>query len=418
MRYRLPLLAACLAVAITAKAQTKFDQSGLWDNWYVGANVGFNSKLTHNAFLSHLNPHATIRVGRDIIPIVGVMVEVTPFFNDQKFPAGKELGQFYYSHTAVKALDFDLLGNLNLHNLFKGYEGEPRFFEAHFIAGIGLNHAFGVENVSKNAVCSKIGFDFSFMLGQNKEWEAYVEPAMNFNLNRYSNGIEFNPNCAAWQLAVGVNYRLNNIRKPRYAIVKDAIKAPVTSVKPTPTVPAVTQRTPVTPQTSVAKEKPVTPATVTPVPTTPAKPVAVTPTTETPATPVTVTPVPTTTPTKTATPATSSDTDQPATATAKTKGKPTSKNTVPAGKSTSTSNTALPAIHFKTGNNNIPDDQYDALAQIATYLKNRPRTQLVIKGQRARAEAVKNTFIRRFGINASRLSIATANTDTVTFSEK
>ena len=182
MRHRLPFVAALLIASVTTKAQTKLDLSGLWDNWYVGANTGFNSKLTHNSFMGHLNPHLTLRAGRDIIPLVGVIVEATPFFNDQKFPYARLGYTDLYSKTGVKALNLHVLGNLNLHNLIMDYEGEPRLFEAHFIAGFGLNHVFGTDVGSKNDLVSKIGFDLSLVFGDAKEWLARTSATLRSSL--------------------------------------------------------------------------------------------------------------------------------------------------------------------------------------------------------------------------------------------
>ena len=67
----------------------------------------------------------------------------------------------------------------------------------------------------------------------------------------------------------------------------------------------------------------------------------------------------------------------------------------------------------------IPDNQSDAVSQVASYMKNHPRAHIVIKGQNARTNAVKNALIRRFGINASRLSTASGSlADVVTFGEE
>ncbi|MBQ8937245.1 MAG: hypothetical protein IJ066_05935, partial [Bacteroidaceae bacterium] len=82
-------------------------------------------------------------------------------------------------------------------------------------------------------------------------------------------------------------------------------------------------------------------------------------------------------------------------------------------------NSSLPTIRYKADENMIPDDQSDAVSQVASYMKNHPRAHIVIKGQSARTNAVKNALIRRFGINASRLSTASGSqADVVTFGEK
>ena len=404
------LLLACVAACATLssiQAQTAFAESGLWDNWYVGANIGFNSKLTHNPFFTHLNPHLTLRGGKDFTPVIGVMAEFTTFFDDKQFPAEINGGDYLYSHTAIKAFNLDLLANLNFHNLFKGYLGYQRPFEVRLLAGVGLNHVCGVNSEQKNDFIAKIGLDFAFSLDKYvrvKGLEAYIEPALNYNLNRYSSGVEINPNYAAWQLAIGVNYHFNRRHKASEKVVA------TTYPTPAPRVQVKTTVTPVTVEPKPAEVEPkktadasVTVTTILPQPTK-TEPVK----TE----PVKAEPV------KTA-PAKA----KPAKETKSTPKKPaaaaTKKQSTTATTPVVADNSSLPTIRYKADENMIPDDQSDAVSQVASYMKNHPRAHIIIKGQSARTNAVKNALIRRFGINASRLSTASgAQADVVTFGEK
>ena len=404
------LLLTCVAACATLssiQAQTAFAESGLWDNWYVGANIGFNSKLTHNPFFTHLNPHLTLRGGKDFTPVIGVMAEFTTFFDDKQFPAEINGGDYLYSHTAIKAFNLDLLANLNFHNLFKGYLGYQRPFEVRLLAGVGLNHVCGVNSEQKNDFIAKIGLDFAFSLDKYvrvKGLEAYIEPALNYNLNRYSSGVEINPNYAAWQLAIGVNYHFNRRHKASEKVVA------TTYPTPAPRVQVKTTVTPVTVEPKPAEVEPkktadasVTVTTILPQPTK-TEPVK----TE----PVKAEPV------KTA-PAKA----KPAKETKSTPKKPaaaaTKKQSTTAATPVVADNSSLPTIRYKADENMIPDDQSDAVSQVASYMKNHPRAHIVIKGQSARTNAVKNALIRRFGINASRLSTASgAQADVVTFGEK
>ena len=414
------LLLACVAACATLssiQAQTAFAESGLWDNWYVGANIGFNSKLTHNPFFTHLNPHLTLRGGKDFTPVIGVMAEFTTFFDDKQFPAEINGGDYLYSHTAIKAFNLDLLANLNFHNLFKGYLGYQRPFEVRLLAGVGLNHVCGVNSEQKNDFIAKIGLDFAFSLDKYvrvKGLEAYIEPALNYNLNRYSSGVEINPNYAAWQLAIGVNYHFNRRHKASEKVVATTYPTPAPRVQVKTTVTPVT----VEPKPAEAEPKKVAENTikVTTVQPQPAKqepikaePVKAEPAKAKPAKkePAKAEPVKT----------------EPAKETKSTPKKPaaaaTKKQSTTAATPVVADNSALPTIRYKADENMIPDDQSDAVSQVASYMKNHPRAHIIIKGQSARTNAVKNALIRRFGINASRLSTASgAQADVVTFGEK
>ena len=187
-------------------AQGYLKGSHILDHWFVGAQVGFNSKLTHNPFMTHLNPHTSVRVGRDLFPAFSLIAEATSFHNDQLFADSPT--------PFIKAFNFDILGQVNLNNLIWGYTGRQRFCEVRFLLGWAVNHINGIEG-NCNDFLSKIAFDVAFRLDRNEAWEAFVEPALNYNLNRYSSSVQYNPHYAAWQLAVGAHYYFRNVNGTR-----------------------------------------------------------------------------------------------------------------------------------------------------------------------------------------------------------
>lgn len=183
------------------QAQTVVESKNA-DNWYVGVLGGIDSKTTHNRVLKNLNEHAGLRVGRYFTPVVGLAVEGDAFFNDKKFGNSK---------TAVKAVNVDLLGTLNFTNWFCGYAGQPRTFELYAVAGAGWNHILGsnVVGESRNDLVSRLGLDFAFNLGESRAWQLFVEPAINYNLN-HSHRNSFNVNSSALQLSAGLIYKFGN----------------------------------------------------------------------------------------------------------------------------------------------------------------------------------------------------------------
>ena len=355
-------------------AQGYVKGSHFLDHWYVGAHSGFNSKLTHNAFMSHLNPHTTLRLGRDLVPAFGLMVEATSFYDDQVFGN---------SPCFIKAFNFDLLGQLNLNNLIRGYAGYRRFCEVRFLAGMGVNHICGIEGNS-NDLISKVGFDVAFRLDCHEAWEAYVEPALNFNLNRYSSTVQYNPHHAAWQLAFGVNYYFRNVDGTR------RFRRPVADVALVEPMPRSESKRERTQQLSVDPKESVTLVATTPEPSVkiePAEPVVVK--TETPE-PVITEPV---------------------------FARPKVKTEAPSAGERSSA--GLPVITFVASSDAIPNSEYDHMAQVAVYLRNHPRAKLVIHGTKERSKAVSDMLVRRYGVVSNRLSVsAQANAKAVTFTEK
>jgi len=207
--------------AVALSAQTAFAQQDAYvdsknsDNWYVGVEGGVAAKTTHTALLKNLNPGAGIRIGRYWTPVIGWAVEGISYFGDKKFCE---------TSTFVKAVNVNLLGTINLSNWFGGYSGEPRVFELGAIAGFGWNHMFGMgKGFDKNLLDAKLGLDLMFNLGANKAWQFYIEPSINYDLDSdwrtdYTTRVasidekrnKFDINASALQLFVGLNYKFGN----------------------------------------------------------------------------------------------------------------------------------------------------------------------------------------------------------------
>ena len=214
MMKRLLLIGAFVMMALAVSAQEQdYLHPSLWsDNWYVGVNGGINSKITHNDFMTNLNPHAALRIGRDFNPYFGLLVEGTLFFGDNKFG---------YSEQVVKAYNIDLLGSVSLLNLFDGFHGKQRLFDTRFLFGAGMNHITRFDTENNNDFIAKFGFDFVFHFDKIPAFEFYLGPAINFNLDHYSSRTQFNLNYAAWQFNVGINYRFKNSNGTHYFAHKD-----------------------------------------------------------------------------------------------------------------------------------------------------------------------------------------------------
>jgi OOP family OmpA-OmpF porin len=215
---KLMTLAAAAVLAVSASAQT-VQESKVYDNIYVGVNGGLATKTTGHSWMKGLDPNFGVRVGRWFTPVVGLAVESNAYFSNKPFNS---------TGTAVRFLNTSLLGTLNLSNLFGGYKGEPRFFEVIPVAGLGWGHIFGDNNERldgskafdyKNNLTSKLGIDFAFNFGGQKQWQAYIEPSITYGLNdktdranyNISNaGVQYDINHSFVQLNAGVVYKFKN----------------------------------------------------------------------------------------------------------------------------------------------------------------------------------------------------------------
>ena len=212
------VLLAAAVIAVTANAQT-VQESKASDNIYVGINGGYAVKTTGTRWMHNLNPNLGVRVGRWFTPVFGLAVDGTAYFSNKPYIS---------TGTVVRATNVSLLGNVNFTNLFGGYPGEPRFFEVAGFYGVGWGHLFSNdEQLYKptNQTTSKAGIDFAFNFGSQKEWQFIIEPSFTwvllgsntqpavqpaYKLSFSDQGPRYNVNNSAFQVNVGLVYKLGN----------------------------------------------------------------------------------------------------------------------------------------------------------------------------------------------------------------
>lgn len=200
---RLGLLAAAVVMAMSVSAQT-VTESKTFDNFYIGINGGVATATTGHGWLKNLQPNAGLRIGRNFTPVFGMAVESNAYFkNTNGFTTG----------TLVNALNTSLLGTVNLTNCFGGYKGEPRVFEVSALYGLGWGHIFGTptEEYKTDMLTSKVGLDFAFNFGSDKQWQFYLEPAIIYSLNGNGyQGVKYDIDRSVVQLNAGIVYKFKN----------------------------------------------------------------------------------------------------------------------------------------------------------------------------------------------------------------
>lgn len=200
---RLGLLAAAVVMAMSVSAQT-VTESKTFDNFYIGINGGVATATTGHGWLKNLQPNAGLRIGRNFTPVFGMAVESNAYFkNTNGFTTG----------TLVNALNTSLLGTVNLTNWFGGYKGEPRVFEVLALYGLGWGHIFGTptEEYKTDMLTSKVGLDFAFNFGSDKQWQFYLEPAIIYSLNGNGyQGVKYDIDRSVVQLNAGIVYKFKN----------------------------------------------------------------------------------------------------------------------------------------------------------------------------------------------------------------
>jgi hypothetical protein len=214
----LGLVAAFLTCYQATAQQTAFVPGKLTDNWQLGINGGVDAVTLHNEIIYNLNPRAGIRLTRFITPVLGVALQGSASFRNKPFPG---------SNGIVKASNLDLLTLVNISNLLKGYQGQPRRIEVSALVGLGWGHLFGLKaprltveqmleqetvqssQMDKNAFMGKLAFDVAYSLGHEREWQIYLEPGINYHLD--ANGdVQVHLGKSSIALMAGINYRFPN----------------------------------------------------------------------------------------------------------------------------------------------------------------------------------------------------------------
>ena len=207
------LIALCLLTAGGfAQHTTEGDaptlvESKTFDNIYIGVGGGLSAMTFYTDIHKHLNPNASLRIGRDFTPVFGLALEGNVYLDDKPW---NTIG------TTVKYTNAGAMATVNLSNWIGGYKERPRLFEVEAELGLGWGHAFGHSGAAhsrQNDVTCKTGFAVSWNPGWARAWKIFLEPAMTWNIldgAAREEGVQFNHRKSFAQLNIGVCYRFRN----------------------------------------------------------------------------------------------------------------------------------------------------------------------------------------------------------------
>ena len=209
----------------SANAQIATENAKLFDNTYVGVEVGATTPLNFNSIFP-VNPAAGVKFGKELTPVFGLEAEGFAVFGDNVYRYGfngsiPTNGAFNVHkngsvNTFVKATNVGINGVINWTNLLFGYQGTPRFFEVKTNTGLGWLHYFGdytpafpvggyVVAGKQNVLTAKTAVDLAFNIGNKKAHTITVSPGIYWGLNEVGN-IKFNKNYAQFGVMVGYTY--------------------------------------------------------------------------------------------------------------------------------------------------------------------------------------------------------------------
>ena len=210
MKKIITLLMFAAMIAHTSVAQ-RLEESKFKDNWFVGALGGGYVPLLSLDPGNTLEWQLGLRGGRWFTPYFALAAEGQAYFGQS--------GHFSVSHTAINTWNISGLGLFNINNIISKYPGSPRPYEVLAFVGIGGAGLCGAswkyiqpnyDDPHPNSLTCSFGLDFAYNFGSRKQWQAYVEPRFIYELANENKNVQFNASRAFFSLNVGVSYYFRN----------------------------------------------------------------------------------------------------------------------------------------------------------------------------------------------------------------
>ena len=223
------LAAVVLTMSVSAQEKEVVTAHKTFDNWYLGINAGAATpmqKWGDAGFMKGIAPSFGLRLGKNFTTSFGVAIDANAYFESTEKSLMK-------TRTFVDAINLDALGTFNVSNFFGGYLGKPRRVELIALGGIGWSHQFGALTRA-NGINSKAALDLAFNLGNSRAVQLYLEPAVIFGLwnnarmvnalSRHGSNFKFDSRSGLFQLNVGVNFKFgtsNGTKNFAFAQLRD-----------------------------------------------------------------------------------------------------------------------------------------------------------------------------------------------------
>lgn len=200
---KLAILAVVSIGVLTANAQNAVESTNFGSNWSVGVDGGVTTPMHNFPFFGSMRGTAGVHIQKQISPTFGVGVEGV---------FGVNTSSWYGPHSST-AFDNSYVGayaTVNLFNLFGGYNCATRPFDIDAVAGAGWGHDY-VNNANGydwNYFATKVGLNFNFNV--SPKVTISLKPAVAFNMsdaNVEQSSAAYNVNKATFNCQVGLTYK-------------------------------------------------------------------------------------------------------------------------------------------------------------------------------------------------------------------
>ncbi|MBP3298662.1 MAG: OmpA family protein [Muribaculaceae bacterium] len=203
------LTAALIAGGLmSANAQQAMVQPGFFDNWSIGLDGGVTTPLNHAAFWGDMRGVVGLNLKKQITPVFGLGVEGAWAVNTSSWR-----GQIH-STTAFDSQYVGAFGSVNLVNLFTPWgEEKNHVFDVEAVLGAGWGHKFENKNVVPdwNYFATKVGLNLNFHASDRVT--IALKPSITWNMSDAGvnqSSAAYNVNKATFNLMAGVSVALGN----------------------------------------------------------------------------------------------------------------------------------------------------------------------------------------------------------------
>lgn len=201
-------------------AQTAIQTSKITDNISVGVHAGASMPISRiNAF--PINPLVGLTVGKQISPVFGVNLEGTAWFGSHSGTDKTNRFDDYLKHNTVRAINVGANMNLNLRNLFSGYNTKPYHFEYGIEGGFGWLNTMIPNDRNYNDLSLKTQINFKYNVGKERAHTFGISPTLWWNLTEHGKAVSFNSRDAQFGIVLSYTYHLKNSHGTHYLKVYD-----------------------------------------------------------------------------------------------------------------------------------------------------------------------------------------------------
>lgn len=349
------LLTAAVSLMTAANAQTAVEHTNFGSNWSIGVDGGVTTPLTGHAFFGSMRGAAGLHVEKQISPVFGLGVEGVFGVNTSSWD------NYPRSATAFDNSYVGLYGKANLTSLFCGFSCEPRFFTLDAVAGAGWGHdywASSQDHFDYNYFATKVGLNFNFNVSEKVTLSLKPSIAWRMTGNDIAQtSAGYDVKSATFNCLVGVTYNFGK-GFPCVTVVDNSAELAALNAR-------VNEMRAALDDTAAALA------------------------------------------------ASQANAAELAGALAACEAKPAT-----VVKETSTDLKSVRYVFFRLGSSVITADQMPNVEMIAAYMKNHPKSKVVIKGYaspdgsievnerlaKARAESVKNSLVKKYKVAADRIT--------------